>query len=236
MSAQSTLNALHRLVSARKIHSVWRGFYAIVLHDYGLDGDAPPVEYIDQLMNHLRTNYYIALLSAASYQGASHQSPQVFQVMCDKQLRSKTVCNSKLEFVCKSKMPIRGIDEKVVKSGTIKVSVPALTALDLVGHPNRSGGISNVASVLAELSGAIDFNLIDGALLKSEPKSTVQRLGYLLENVLDEQALANRLFDKCRQAGIRFARTDLVLRQPAEKLGYDAKWQVVINYRVEVEM
>jgi hypothetical protein len=54
------------------------------------------------------------------------------------------------------------------------------TALELVGYTDRCGGLDNVASVLAELVGAIDpQKLVAAAALC--PIAWVQRLGYLLD-------------------------------------------------------
>lgn len=235
MPAPNIQNALHRLSQAGKIHSIWRGLYAVVLPEYGLDGNIPPVEYIDHLMSYVKADYYVALLSAASYQGASHQSPQVFQVMSNRQMRSKDVSGSRLEFAYKKDMPKDCIEQKMVKSGYINVSVPALTALDLVNYLSRSGGISNVASVLAELAASINFSALDADLLKHEPLPTVQRLGHLLESTLGEVELAQVLYDTCIQAGLRFSRTGLATGRPGQKPSFDGKWKVVVNYDVEVD-
>jgi predicted transcriptional regulator of viral defense system len=234
LNGHNVLKALHRLSVAGKAHSVWRGFYAIVLPDYGLSGDVPPVEYIDQLMAYLQTEYYIALLSAASYQGASHQSPQVFQVMCGKQMRPKSVGGSRLEFSYKGKMPRSGIEEKLVRGGAINVSSPALTALDLVGYSSRAGGINNVAAVLTELADSIDFGTLNADLLNNEPKATVQRLGHLLEVVIEEKQLADNLHDLCKQSGLKFNMTELVPGHSFERRSIDRKWKVAVNYDVEV--
>jgi predicted transcriptional regulator of viral defense system len=87
--SSSVRRALARLSGTGKIHSVWRGFYAIALPEYGLDGIAPPIDYVDQLMRYLGKKYYVALLTAASYNGASHQAPQSFYVICDSILHTK---------------------------------------------------------------------------------------------------------------------------------------------------
>jgi predicted transcriptional regulator of viral defense system len=235
MAGRSVSNALHRLIAAGRLRSVWRGFYAIVLPEYGIDGDVPPVEYIDQLMEHLQTDYYVALLSAASYQGASHQSPQVFQVMCGRHVRSKSAGGLRLDLAFKGRMPKSGIEQETVKSGTVNVSTPALTALDLVGYPARVGGINNAASALAELADSIDFGALDAGLLREEPRATIQRLGHLLESAVGEQGLADSLYSLCGQSGLKFNRTDLVPGRQSDKSGYDGRWKIVLNYDVEVE-
>jgi predicted transcriptional regulator of viral defense system len=235
MVARSLQNALHRLSVAGKVRSVWRGFYAVVLPEYGMSGDVPPVEYIDQLMGHLKTEYYVALLSAASYQGASHQSPQVFQVMCSRHLRSKSVNGTRLELAFKSRMPRSGLEERTVKSGTINVSSPALTALDIVRYPSKVGGINNIASVLAALSDSIDFGTLASDLLRHESGATVQRLGHLLEATIGEQRLADGLYDLSKQSGLEFNRVDLVPGCSSGKRSTDRRWRVAVNYDVEVQ-
>jgi len=228
-------NALYGLSMAGKVRSVWRGFYAIVLPEYGFEGNVPPVEYINQLMTYIKADYYVALLSAASYQGASHQSPQVFQVMSNKHMRSKNASGSRLDFIFKKNMPASCIDQKVVNSGHINVSAPALTALDLVRYPLRSGGVSRVAAVLSELIDSIDFDILNADLLRNESRVAVQRLGYLLEGTLGEVELAQSLYEKSAEAGLSFSRANLVNGDTKQKLGYDGKWKIVVNYDVEVD-
>jgi predicted transcriptional regulator of viral defense system len=235
MTDASVRNALHRLAAAGKLRSVWRGFYAIVLPEYGLSGDVLPVEYIGQLMAHIQVDYYIALLSAASYQGASHQSPQVFQVIANRQLRSKVASGSRLEFTYKRKVPEGGIEQKAARSGLVNVSTPLLTALDLVTYPRKSGGISNVASVLSELAESICVGPGAECVIKGEPRASVQRLGHILGSVLGEGELADGLLEICAKAGLRFGRVDLVPGHDGRPSGYDGKWSVSVNYDVEVE-
>jgi predicted transcriptional regulator of viral defense system len=235
MSEAGIRSALHRLAAAGKVCSIWRGFYAVVLPDYGLSGDVPPVEYIGQLMAYVQADYYIALLSAASYQGASHQSPQVFQVIADKQLRSKVESGVRIEFAYKRRVPEGGIEQKAARSGLVNVSAPLLTALDLVTYQRRSGGISNVASVLAGLAESIDLG--DGAegVVKGEPSASVQRLGHILESVLGEDGLADGLLELCSRVDLRFGRVDLVPGLDGRPSSYDGKWKVSVNYDVEVD-
>jgi len=73
--------SLWRLVEAGKIQSVWKGFYVIVPVEYELKGSVPPTVYIDQLMTYLNREYYIGLLNAAAFYGASHQQPQELTII-----------------------------------------------------------------------------------------------------------------------------------------------------------
>jgi len=228
-------NTLYRLSVAGKISSVWRGFYVIVLPEYGLEGRVPPVEYIDQLMSYIGTGYYVALLSAAAFQGASHQAPQSFQVMTAKQLRSKTADGSLLDFYRRQGMQDSFFEQRQVKAGYINISKPAVTALDLAGYVSRAGGISHVASVLSELADVIDFNVLCDEALLSFPCASVQRLGYLLEDVLDEGGLAEDLYLRSTEAGMKFNRANLSKGQKGMQPSFDRKWKIVVNYDVEVD-
>lgn len=70
--------SLYRLAAKTKIVSPWRNFYVIMPVEYSLKGVIPPVFYMDQLMSYLGKRYYVALLNAASFYGASHQRVQTF--------------------------------------------------------------------------------------------------------------------------------------------------------------
>lgn len=60
-----------------------RGFYVIITDEYALRGTVPQEVYLDQMMQHLKRTYYIALLNAAEYHGAAHQAPMSFSVMIE---------------------------------------------------------------------------------------------------------------------------------------------------------
>jgi len=128
--SSSVRRALARLSDMGKVHSVWRGFYAISLPEYGLDGIAPPIDYIDQLMCYLGKKYYVALLTAASLSGASHQASHSFYVICDSNLHSKDKNGVKLEPIYKKKMPDRYISKINSRAATVRISTPELTAIE----------------------------------------------------------------------------------------------------------
>ena len=45
-----------------------------------------------------------------------------------------------------------GIEGRKADTGTMKISSAALTALDLLRHPQASGGIDDVATILSDVS------------------------------------------------------------------------------------
>ena len=234
----SVRSALARLSRAGRIQSVWRGFYAISLPEYGLDGIAPPMDYIDQLMRHLGCGYYVALLTAASYRGATHNAPQAFQVICDSVLHGKNKNGIRIEPAYKKRIPTEYVSEINSRTASVKISSPELTAIDLMLYMKRAGGINQTATVLSELAESIDFTQVDAGFFTGVPAAAVQRLGYLLDETLDEKILAESLFEMANRTGIRFKTTPLVQRNDAGSsvMGKNTKWDIVINYEVESDL
>ena len=72
---------INRLVSAKRIENVYKGFYVIIPIQYQLKGIVPPSYYINELMEYLGKPYYVGLLSAAAIYGASHQRTMITQIV-----------------------------------------------------------------------------------------------------------------------------------------------------------
>ncbi|WP_425349861.1 type IV toxin-antitoxin system AbiEi family antitoxin [Rhizobium altiplani] len=75
-----------------------------------------------------------------------------------------------------------GIEDRKTDTGRMKISSPALTALDLLRYPQAAGGIDNVATVLMDLAEKIDPSQL-AALSDAAERPVIQRLGYLLERL-----------------------------------------------------
>jgi predicted transcriptional regulator of viral defense system len=73
--------ALKRLADKGKILSIHKGYYLIIPPQYAAKGILPPSMFLDAFMQHLKRPYYMALLNAAAFHGASHQQPQEFFVI-----------------------------------------------------------------------------------------------------------------------------------------------------------
>ena len=236
--AASVRSALARLSKAGRIHSVWKGFYAISLPEYGLEGIAPPMDYIDQLMRHLESGYYVALLTAASYTGAAHHAPQVFHTICNRILHAKSKNGVRLEPVYKKRLPDKYITEMNSRTATIKISSPELTAIDLIIYTKRAGGINQVATVLSELAESIDFGRVGTDFFAGIPAAAVQRLGYLFDEILEEKTIANSLYEKSKQANVVFSNAPLVIGKDRSCLavGVNTRWGIMVNYEVESDL
>ena len=56
-----------------------KGFYVLVPPQYRVLGCIPAEQFLPQLMTYWKCPYYVGLLSAARFHGASHQAVQVTQ-------------------------------------------------------------------------------------------------------------------------------------------------------------
>lgn len=68
-------SALSRLTKKGLIISIHKGYYLIITPQYKSKGILPPTLFLDAFMNELKRPYYLALLNAAAYHGAS--SPRI---------------------------------------------------------------------------------------------------------------------------------------------------------------
>ena len=231
-------NSLYRLGKKKKIQSVWHNFYAVILPEYGMRGIPPPTEYIDHLMNYLEKDYYVALLSAAAFQGAAHQQPMEFFVISNSlSLRDKHKDDLKINFFTKKRIPKQYITQLMTRSGYLNVSCPELTAFDLLIYEKSVGGINRVATVLSELAEVMNFENISDEFLKSLNVAVIQRLGYLLD-FLDYGNLADQLLHKSKSAGIKFRKYPLSLLSKKKYLSdyqINDKWEISINEEIETD-
>jgi len=221
--------AIRRLQSKGLVAAPHRGFYVVVPPEYRRLGCLPADQFVPQLMDHLGQAYYAALLTAGRYHGAAHQQPQVFQVMVAKN-RAPIACGEvRVSFVARR----NAADVPTVRINTprgyLAVSTPEATAFDLVGYPQHSAGIDNVATVLAELAERLDPAALASLALLS-PVPWAQRLGYILELV----GAADKTSPLARYvASVVNETTALVPSAPADGAPYDKRWRLLTNVDVE---
>jgi predicted transcriptional regulator of viral defense system len=237
ISEQGVKNALNRLVKKNEIVSVLKGFYAVIPIGYALRGMVPPELYIDDLMKYLNRLYYIALLNAAVFYGAAHQQPQVFSVITSyPPLRDTTKKGSRIVFnTTRKTIPKTWLNPFRTEYGDIQVSKPELTAADLITFQKEIGGLNRACTVLYELAESINFEQLDKDFLSYVPTSTIQRLGYLLENELEQPDLAEVLFSKSQEFDCNFQKTPLKYNKPIDNCTTNLKWKIIVNEQIEID-
>jgi len=177
VSAAAARVALNRLARQGSIASPARGFYVVVPPEYRSLGCLPAEQFIPALMKSLHLPYYAGLLTAAQYHGAAHQRPQEFQVFLEKRRRPIACGRVRVAFMIRKRLPQVPIQSLNTPRGTLLLSTPEATAVDLVGYQHQAGGLDHVATVLSELAERID----PAKLVATAAIPWAQRLGYLLE-------------------------------------------------------
>ena len=131
-----------------------------------------------------------------------------------------------------------GIEDRKTDTGKMKISSPALTALDLLRYPQAAGGIDNVVTVLADLAEKISPAQL-AVLSDAAERSVVQRLGHLLDR-LGHADLANPMYAALMARGAA-PWTELdrhEVRDPEftpEPLERDDRWHVIVRRPPEVD-
>ena len=184
ISASAARSGLYRLKKDKKLISPVKGLYVIVPPEYQSYGSIPAEELVPIIMRYLQADYYVGLLSAGLFYGATHQKPARFQVITDRRIKhSLEFGDVVIELVYKKYLEGLPTRDFVVSTGYLKVSTPELLAIDLFKYSKRAGGISHIATVLSELTPSIDE---DKLILLAEQLGEIcqiQRIGFILEKI-----------------------------------------------------
>ncbi len=186
-------------------------------------------------MKSLDRPYYAGLLSAAALQGASHQQPQEFFVFTGLPAMRPIHKNGiKVNFISLVHFPKNEIFEQIkAEVGYLNLSPPALTALDLVSFENKIGGLSRASTVIAELAENLKPSHFTAKNLNTAKISTIQRLGYIFEIVLNRQDLSGALFKHCEKTKLNFNKIKLDPTCGTYGFEVNKKWNVILNTKIE---
>ncbi|BBK40417.1 hypothetical protein STVA_04370 [Allostella vacuolata] len=224
--------ALNRLIKQGRLASPARGFYAIVPPEYRSLQSLPADQFIPALMERAGLPYYVGLLSAAQYHGAAHRRPQEFQVMLGR-ARRPIVCGAvRVAFIVRKNVAEIPVQRFNTPRGTVTVSTPEATAIDLVGYPHHIGGLDQAATILGELAERLDPEKLVAAA-RTAPLPWAQRLGYLLTKA-DAGDRADALRSYVQEHARQF--TPLLPPAPHADAVRDEDWKILVNADVEAEL
>jgi len=235
VSENALKKTLQRLKAQEAVAMVRKGFYVIVPPEYRAKGIIPTSLYVNDLMKFLGRDYYVGLLNAAAFHGAAHQQPQSFSIIT-KGSSMRPIKNEKVNiaFYTKSQWNEKDVVKKKVDTGYLNVSSPELTALDLVNYFHVIGGFNRAATVLEELKEEIQPSKLEESAREYHDVAAVQRLGYLLQYILEENAQADALFRALGSTG--FYPTLLrPQKEKAKSMVTGNKWKIVPNIKIETD-
>jgi len=226
---------LARLINKKEIVNLRKEFYLIIPPRYSKQGQLPIQLYIEKLFKSLNRNYYLGFYSAAKFHGASHQQSQRDYIMTEKpKLNAIDKNGSDIRFLTTAKWPNMNIIDKKSDAGIFKISSPALTAIDLIHHQTKLGGLNRMLAILEELAEEINQNDIVKLLTWYPHKSTLQRFGFLLENIETDKKLSQLIMKHLQQS--RFFPV-LLSPKPGQNPGaVDNLWKVDVNIKLESDL
>jgi len=232
-SAEAFKKAVQLLTRRRRLASPRRGFYVIVPVEYRVAGAPPASWYIDDFMKAVGAPYYVGVLTAAALHGAAHQAPQEFQVVTPTRQRTVVVGRERLRFLRKRQLARTAVVSLKTPTGTMRVSTPEATALDLLRYVDAAGFLSNIATVLRELADQCDPGRLVEAAAAGVELPHVQRLGYLLD-LGGARRLADPLATWLAHHHPDWVRLDPT--EPARRAHRNERWRLLINARVEPDV
>ncbi|MCX6897004.1 MAG: type IV toxin-antitoxin system AbiEi family antitoxin [Verrucomicrobia bacterium] len=236
-SETSLKRVLDRLSEKGKVVSVFKSYYVIVPPQYSSKGILPAAMFIDGLMKFLQRKYYVALLNAAALHGASHQQPQEYFVVTEyPALRSTNKKGIKINYISTRQLPPETLTEKrKTETGYINISNPLLTAIDLINYEKKVGGLNRATTVINELIETVKRNDVTEELISYTSVSSLQRLGFILEEILNKKEIADRIFSLCKKAEIKFYFIPLKASGKKVKNVLNEKWKLMINTEIEID-
>ncbi len=228
---------LNRLVQKQKVVSIFKGYYVIIPPQYSSKGILPTAMFIDGLMKFLERKYYVALLNAAALHGASHQQPQEYFVVTEYPvLRPTNKKGLKINYISTRQLPPETLTEKKkTETGYINISNTLLTAIDLISYERKIGGLNRASTVINELLETVKRNDVTEELINYASVSSLQRLGFILEEILNKNEIADRIFSLCKKAGIKFYLIPLKASGKKNKEVISEKWKLMINAEIETD-
>ena len=247
LKEKTILNTLGTLKKQEKLLPLWNGIYSIVRFvDIGnatdnraIREEGKPYFYIETLMQHLKREYYVALLSAVEVHLSPKEALQANEITVITSLpplRDSFRGQGKIRyFVKKDIKNLReiGVKRKTlpfsIKERTLRVASLELTAVDLLLYEKEIGGIQKAVEVIQRIKKHLSWQELPKEVIFSTPVSIFQRLGYILSFIKEEE-LAEGLKERVLSTGKKIRRTLLKTDVP-EKGGepFCPIWKIVVN-------
>lgn len=231
---------LHRLMKTGDLISPARGFYIIVPPEHQPHGSIPPQELVPLVMQYVGAHYYVALLSAGLFHGATHQKPARFQVISDKRIKHpSTFGDVEIDYIYKKSVLELPTQDFTMPTGYLKVATPELVALDLLNYPNHAGGLNHIATVFSELIEALDPIKLINLAKDTCAEYQLQRIGYILDHIdVMDGKNAQWMTDALARHVQENKPNYLSLASEISKMGYPRcrKWRIIENAKIESDL
>ena len=134
----------------------------------------------------------------------------------------------------RKEIPFEFLLTKNSETSAIYYSNAQLTAVDLV-HEQHIGGLSRAATILEELSELIHFSDTSDSLFSYTSLAVIQRLGFILDVVLQEGKQADDLYDLLCKCSITFKYVFLSSLHCTCILDIYTRWKIKANTNIDID-
>ena len=124
--------------------------------------------------------------------------------------------------------------QKKADAGFYNISSPALTAVDLIHDQTKLGGLNRMLATLEELTEEISRPDLTELLTWYPHTSTLQRLGFLLEEIKADHTLTGQLFDNLKLN--TFYPVVLIPKKGQKAVATGNWWKVGVNLKLESDL
>jgi len=226
---------LTRLARRGDILNLRKGFYLILPPRYRNLGKLSLQLYVDKLFSYLDKPYYVAFYSAAGLHGASHQKVQQdYVVTTSPALMNVKKKNIAIRFFKVTHWPQKNIQQRKSDAGMFNVSSPTLTAVDLIYHQTKLGGLNRMLANLEELAEEITVQDIADLLSWYPHKSAIQRFGFILEELQGKTERTEFIFQNLKENNFYPVLLSPKSNQRPGSTGN--RWKVDVNLKLESDL
>jgi len=99
-----------------------------------------------------------------------------------------------VRFLTTKEWPKSNIIAKKFDTGTYQISTPAPTLVYIIGYQNKMGGLNSMLSTIGELLEEVTEKDISELLRRYCHKATLKPLGFLMNNVDEENGFSEYIF------------------------------------------
>ena len=216
-----------------------RGYYTFTKEDIEKQFPSLGKDYMKTYLSRLVTkakiispwrNFYVIMPIEYSLKGII---PPVFYM--DQLMAYLDKNGTSILFFSKKEIQTEFIRKHKTQTGYINVSSPELTAIDLIENEKSVGGLNRVCTVLNELVDVVNLDSLNDSFFKASSTPVFQRLGYIMEHILEREDLAETLYSKMEVAGLKFRKVPFKVNKPTGYCEVDKKWKVIINQEIEID-
>ena len=234
INGDSLVTTLGRMTKEGIAFQPWRGIYVCFPQEkYGSE-DVHLREYLNTIMINVGIQYYITMFDALQELIPSYckENTSEYQIMIDNPgmggLLGKT--SPRPRFLKNKLHPAPYVVSTKTKYGKLNIPTAELLGIDFISYAHTIGGLQESVNALKILTTKLDFERLNADIFEFRTAANIQRLGYIIENVLGMAEMAQPLHDllDVRYNKV-YARNLLASALSATHTNINKRWHLDVN-------